>query len=209
MPRSRAASISAVSRSPAPRGCRYRWSVDVVQPDSASSARPTHADTYAASVSRARHSGYSDCSQPNKRLVGHRRVRPRQVLEEVVVRVDEARRDEAVGRVERRPTGRWLPVPTPLTRPPVTATQPPVEFPAFAVHRGDAAGVGDRRGRRISRAHRRGPVGGRASRRSVAMSSTVVSGFTMQNRRTHLAVPRGRARRTTVPIASSASLHAW
>ena len=40
----------------------------MVQPDSASSARPTHADTYAASVSSARHSGYSDCSQPNSGL---------------------------------------------------------------------------------------------------------------------------------------------
>ena len=42
---------------PPPRGCTYRWSVEVVQPPSASSARPTHADTYADSSSSLRHSG--------------------------------------------------------------------------------------------------------------------------------------------------------
>ena len=56
------------SRSPAPRGCTYRWSLDVVHPDSASSASPTHADRYAASVSSAAHNGYSDCNQPNSGL---------------------------------------------------------------------------------------------------------------------------------------------
>ncbi len=49
-----------------------------MQPDSASSASPTQADTYADSVSSARHSGYSDWSQPNSGLFvigGNARVR--------------------------------------------------------------------------------------------------------------------------------------
>ena len=47
--------------------------------------------------------------QPSEqRLVGHRRVRPRQVLEHVVVGVHQARRDQAVGGVDhRRRVGRF------------------------------------------------------------------------------------------------------
>ena len=39
---------------------------------------------------------------PEQRVVGHRRVRPCEVLEDVVVCVDEPRRDEAIGGVDRR-----------------------------------------------------------------------------------------------------------
>ena len=42
--------------------------MDVVQPLSASSASPTNALAYTLSSSIARHSGYSDCSQPNSGL---------------------------------------------------------------------------------------------------------------------------------------------
>ncbi|CAB4587232.1 unannotated protein [freshwater metagenome] len=78
MPNARAASISAVSKSPAPCGCRYRWSVEVVQPERANSAKPTNALTCTASSSMARHSGYSDCNHPNNGLSvmgGNARVR--------------------------------------------------------------------------------------------------------------------------------------
>ena len=49
-----------------------------MHPDSASSASPTQADTYTASVSITRHNGYSDCSHPNSGLSvigGNARVR--------------------------------------------------------------------------------------------------------------------------------------
>jgi hypothetical protein len=59
-------------------GVEVQWSVEVVQPARASSARPTHADTCTDSVSSPRQSGYSDCSQPNNGLSvigGYARVR--------------------------------------------------------------------------------------------------------------------------------------
>ena len=65
MPSSRAAVISADHRSPPPDGATYRWSADVVQPPSASSASPTQADRYADSSSSPAHSGYSAVSQEN------------------------------------------------------------------------------------------------------------------------------------------------
>ena len=65
IPTSRAAVISALHRSPPPRGATYRWSVVVVHPPSSSSAKPTHADRYAASSSILAHSGYSAVSQEN------------------------------------------------------------------------------------------------------------------------------------------------
>ena len=77
-------------------------------------------------MSSERHSGYSDCSQPNSGLSVIGGIGPREVLEQVVVRVDEARGDEAVGGVEHawQPRG-GRPSPTPLTSPSVTATHPP------------------------------------------------------------------------------------
>ena len=65
IPSSWAAPISALMRSPAPRGCTYRWSVDVVVPPSASSVSPTYALTYAASSSSRAQSGYSVTSHSN------------------------------------------------------------------------------------------------------------------------------------------------
>ena len=65
IPSSRAAAISAVHRSPPPRGAMYRWSAVVVQPPSASSASPTQADRYAASSSIRAHSGYRTVSHWN------------------------------------------------------------------------------------------------------------------------------------------------
>ena len=64
-----------------------------------------------------------------QRLVRHRRERPRQVLEQVVVGVHEPRRDEAVGRIDRRVAASGAgPVPTASTRPSVIATQPPAQL---------------------------------------------------------------------------------
>ena len=77
-PKSFAAMISADNKSPPPAGCTYKWSVEVVQPDKANSARPTHAETLAASSSRVLHSGYSVCNQPNNAafvIGGNARVR--------------------------------------------------------------------------------------------------------------------------------------
>ena len=65
-PTSRAAAISADHRSPPPAGATYRWSVLVVQPPRASSARATQADRYAASSSRPAHSGYRPVSHSNR-----------------------------------------------------------------------------------------------------------------------------------------------
>ncbi len=65
MPMSRAAAISAESKSPPPRGCKYRWSDDVVHPAIANSAKPTQADTCADSSLSMLHNGYKVRNQPN------------------------------------------------------------------------------------------------------------------------------------------------
>ena len=107
--------------------------------------------------------------QPTEqRLVRHRRERPRQVLEQVVVGVHEARRDEAVGRIDdRRGVG---------SRSRADGLHEPVgdrhpaagQLGARVVHRGDRAGVDDddvSRGGRGAGARRRcghrGPPGWR------------------------------------------------
>ena len=66
IPIRRAARISASSRSPAPAGNTYRWSVLEVAPVRASQARLAEAAALSSSgVSRAQ-IGYRVCSQPNK-----------------------------------------------------------------------------------------------------------------------------------------------
>ena len=66
MPICRAARISASSRSPAPAGNTYRWSVLEVQPVRASQARLAAAAALISSgVSRAQ-IGYSVCSHSNR-----------------------------------------------------------------------------------------------------------------------------------------------
>ena len=100
MPSSRAAAISAPSRSPAPRGCRYRWSVDgrapaqrqLGEPDERAGVHRLLVDRTPQRVQRL---------QPaEQRLVGHRRVGAGEVLEHVVVGVDQPGRHQAVARVD-------------------------------------------------------------------------------------------------------------
>src|SRR5215472_4535293 len=126
-PTSRAAAISADHRSPPPRGATYRWSVLVVQPPRASSARPTQADRYAASSSRPAHSGYRPDSHWNSvpLTVGAYDLvrfwyrwwwvltRPGVTRQPLASRVCVAGGTGSAGE------------PTPVMRPPVTATQPP------------------------------------------------------------------------------------
>src|SRR5215469_9274428 len=126
-PTSRAAAISADHRSPPPRGATYRWSVLVVQPPRGSSARPTHADKYAASSSRPAHSGYRPDSHWNRvplTVGAYDLVRFWYRWWWVLTRPGVTRQPLA-SRTCRAGGSGSAAEPTPVMRPPVTATQPP------------------------------------------------------------------------------------
>ena len=139
-----------------------------------------------------------------QRLVGHRRVRPREVLVQVVMGVDEPGRDEAVGGVEdRRRRAAAVRSPMPLTRPSVIATQPP------ASSRRSASTVATQRAL-ADDADRRSTWRGRGRCQildergeDVAMSSPVVRGLTMQQPQHRSRPATSSARRTTVPSAGA------
>ncbi len=147
---------------------------------------------------------------PEQRLVGHRRERPREVLEQVMMGVDEAWRDQAVGGVEHRGC-RWRGTGADRAHQPVGDRHPAtVDLAPGRVERGHTASVDDHDiGSRRPRVRRL--RGGGHSEPSVSridwMSSTVVRGLTMQNRRTvspcHLVGTTNER-----PAASSPSLHA-
>ena len=100
MPRVAAASISALIRSPAPFGWRYRWSVDVVQPPRATRPDPPTPRNVSGLLVDAAPLRVQRLQPAEQRRRRHHRPRPRQVLEEVVVGVHQARCDEAPGTAE-------------------------------------------------------------------------------------------------------------
>ena len=69
--------------------------MDVVQPPIASSASPTHAETYAASSSSTRPAGIERGEPVEQRAAGGGQIGAGEVLVDVVMGVDEARRDQA------------------------------------------------------------------------------------------------------------------
>ena len=131
-----------------------------------------------------------------QRLVRHRRVGPGQVLEHVVVGVDQPRRDEAVGGVDDRPRRRVRAVPDGADEPVGDGDPAAGDLPPLAVHRGDAAGVGDDE---IGAVGERRPVG-----RWTVRYSTVRSRVSTRVRHTWPGLPPGWRRWPRGPRRSSA-----
>ena len=190
-PRSRAAAISADSRSPAPCGV----DVEVVGRGRAARQRQLgqphprrHVGRLLVEAPPQRVERGEPAEQRGRR---HRRVGPGEVLVQVVMGVDQARRDQATVGVDRPAGGRRarpVPSPTAVTNPPSTATQPPgcswrsssmvTTSPAWATTRSTGAGAS---------AH------ALASESMISCTSAVVvRGLTKQKRSTVSPAPRRR-----------------
>ena len=136
----------------------------MVQPPTASSARPDPGRDVRRLLVEQRPPGVQRGEPVEQRAAGGGQIGPGEVLVDVVVRVDQARRDQAaVGpqRPRRRPAASSAGPPTAVTNPPRAGHPAAGDLAPVVVHRDDQVGAGDQQvdtgGRygRVGRAERR------------------------------------------------------